>query len=188
MVDPALFLWAPAKENDNPMVRKVQHLYWALPYSFLFALWRIDSLKVCAATPGTFDSIFSPPPCVPDTSNPTKPTRLHCTRLCQLSKTRLPSVFFFHCRGFSSVGRAFFRRLPPHRQVAFQRKLWGECARLGAHYALLFALFPARVLLPAVFLSGLLTATIVTVSHVTEDLYFDGPHKVGVWGVGVICS
>jgi len=107
MVDPALFLWAPAKENDNPMIRKVQHLYWALPYSFLFAIWRIDSLK-----------------------------------------------------------------------VAFQRKLWGECARLGAHYALLFALFPARVLLPAVFLSGLLTATIVTVSHVTEDIFFDGPHKV----------
>jgi hypothetical protein len=71
--------------------------------------------------------------------------------------------------------------------VACQRKLWGECARLGAHYALLFALFPARVLLPAVFLSGLLTATIVTVSHVTEDLYFDGPHKVGVWGVGLVC-
>lgn len=62
--------------------------------------------------------------------------------------------------------------------MAFQRKLWGECARLGAHYALLFALFPASVLIPAVFLSGLLTATIVTVSHVTDDLYFDGPHKV----------
>jgi len=46
MVDPALFLWAPAKENDNPLIRKVQHLYWALPYSMLFALWRIDSLKV----------------------------------------------------------------------------------------------------------------------------------------------
>jgi hypothetical protein len=48
MVDPALFLWAPAKENDNPLIRKVQHLYWALPYSMLFALWRIDSLKVSA--------------------------------------------------------------------------------------------------------------------------------------------
>lgn len=67
--------------------------------------------------------------------------------------------------------------------MAFQRKLWGECARLGAHYALLFALFPARVLLPAVFLSGLLTATIVTVSHVTEDIFFDGPHKVSTVGL-----
>ena len=101
-------------------------------------------------------------------------------------QTRSPS-FFFPIVGVSRVGRALSLRLPPHRQVACQRKLWGECARLGAHYALLFALFPARVLLPAVFLSGLLTATIVTVSHVTEDLYFDGPHKVGVWGVGLVC-
>jgi len=107
MVDPALFLWAPSKENDNPMLRKIQHWYWALPYSSLFALWRVDSLK-----------------------------------------------------------------------VSVQRKLWGEATRLGLHYALLFKLFnPLKVCLPAVFFSGLLTATIVTVSHVTEDLFFDGPHK-----------
>mmetsp|Transcript_47851 Transcript_47851/g.108585 ORF Transcript_47851/g.108585 Transcript_47851/m.108585 type:complete len:490 (+) Transcript_47851:99-1568(+) len=107
MVDPALYLWAPNKENDNPIVRKIQHWYWPIPYSLLFAIWRIDSIK-----------------------------------------------------------------------VTFQRKLWGEFGRLGLHYAALGLLFPWQVLLPAVFLSGLLTATIVTVSHVSEDLYFDGPHKV----------
>jgi len=107
MVDPALWLWAPDAKNDAP-ARKWQHLYWWAPYSLLFAIWRIDSIK-----------------------------------------------------------------------VAFKRKLWGEAARLGLHYAALFALFPAvPVLLPAVFVSGLLTATIVTVSHVSDDLYFDGPHKV----------
>jgi len=107
MVDPALYLWAPSAENDNPLVRKIQHLYWPIPYSLLFAIWRIDSIK-----------------------------------------------------------------------VAWQRKLWGEFGRLGLHYAGLALLFPVSVLVPAVFVSGLLTATIVTVSHVSEDLYFDGPHKV----------
>ena len=112
MVDPALYLWPPSAETDKPSVRKIQHLYWFLPYSLLFAIWRIDSVK-----------------------------------------------------------------------VALQRKLWGEAGRLGLHYAILAALFPGfrlarRVLLPALFMSGLLTATIVTVSHVSEDIFFDGPHQV----------
>ncbi len=59
-----------------------------------------------------------------------------------------------------------------------QRKLWGEALRLGLHYCWLAALFPVTVLAPALFVSGLLTATIVTVSHVSEDLHLDGPHKV----------
>mmetsp|Transcript_44961 Transcript_44961/g.123279 ORF Transcript_44961/g.123279 Transcript_44961/m.123279 type:complete len:484 (+) Transcript_44961:270-1721(+) len=106
MVDPALFLWQPSPENDN-WLRKIQHWYWALPYSMLFAIWRIDSVK-----------------------------------------------------------------------VAMNRKLNGELFRLAAHYAIWAMIFPVKVLLPAVFLSGLLTATIVTVSHISEDLFFDGPHKV----------
>jgi fatty acid desaturase len=112
MVDPALFLWPPSAENDNPLVRRIQHLYWFFPYSLLFAIWRIDSVK-----------------------------------------------------------------------VALNRKLWGEAGRLLAHYGILAALFPGftmfrRVLLPALFISGLLTATIVTVSHISEDIFFNGPHKV----------
>ena len=35
-------------------------------------------------------------------------------------------------------------------------------------------------MIPALFMSGLLTATIVTVSHISEDLFFDGPHKVNL--------
>merc|ERR1719199_2041736 len=64
-------------------------------------------------------------------------------------------------------------------KVAFRRKLWGECAGLAVHYAILGALFPVKVLVPALFISGLLTAIIVTVSHQNEDLYFEGPHKLG---------
>jgi len=106
MVDPALYLWAPPPEKDT-WVRKIQHIYWALPYSLLFAIWRIDSLK-----------------------------------------------------------------------VTLKRKLHGQTFRLAAHYAIWCAIFPVHVLLPALFMSGLLTATIVTVSHVSEDLFFEGPHKV----------
>lgn len=107
MVDPFLYMWAPDPKNDSPF-RKFQHLYWMLPYSMLFAIWRIDSIK-----------------------------------------------------------------------VAFKRKLWGEVAGMGLHYAMLFALFPVKVLLPALFISGLLTAIIVTVSHQNEEIHMDGPHKLG---------
>merc|ERR1712070_270396 len=34
-------------------------------------------------------------------------------------------------------------------KVAFRRKLWGECAGLAVHYAILGALFPVKVLVPA---------------------------------------
>jgi len=112
MVDPALYLWPPSEENDNKLVRRIQHWYWFLPYSLLFAIWRIDSIK-----------------------------------------------------------------------VALNRKLWGEAGRLALHYGILAVLFPGfqmarRVLFPALFMSGLLTATIVTVSHISEDIFFNGPHEV----------
>lgn len=107
MVDPALFLWAPDPANDSPM-RRFQHLYWAAPYSLLFLIWRVDSIR-----------------------------------------------------------------------VAWKRKLWGELLRLGAHYTALFAIFSPQILVPSLFMSGLLTATIVTVSHQSEDMFMDGPHKLG---------
>jgi len=43
--DPFLYQWPPAPENDSPL-RKIQHLIFYIPFSFLFALWRVDSLKV----------------------------------------------------------------------------------------------------------------------------------------------
>jgi hypothetical protein len=37
---------APHPKNDWPL-RKIQHLIFYIPFSFLFALlWRVDSLKV----------------------------------------------------------------------------------------------------------------------------------------------
>jgi hypothetical protein len=35
----------PAPENDSPL-RKIQHWIFFIPFSALFALWRIDTMKV----------------------------------------------------------------------------------------------------------------------------------------------
>lgn len=43
--DPALFLWAPDPKNDSP-ARKYQGIFWPIPMSFLFVLWRFDSFSV----------------------------------------------------------------------------------------------------------------------------------------------
>ena len=43
--DPFLYTWAPDPSQDSPL-RKIQHLIFWLPFSLLFALWRVDSLKV----------------------------------------------------------------------------------------------------------------------------------------------
>lgn len=47
-VEPALWLWAPDDERDRPW-RKFQHLYWPLPFSLTFLLWRIDSVRTAFA-------------------------------------------------------------------------------------------------------------------------------------------
>ncbi|CAM9799091.1 unnamed protein product [Pylaiella littoralis] len=44
IVEPALWLWAPDDSRDRPW-RKFQHLYWPLPFSLTFLLWRIGSVK-----------------------------------------------------------------------------------------------------------------------------------------------
>jgi fatty acid desaturase len=61
--DPFLFQWAPSPENDNP-IRKIQHWIFYIPFSFLFALWRIDSLKVAISSvrqkrPGSKPGLYS---------------------------------------------------------------------------------------------------------------------------------
>lgn len=43
-MEPALWLWAPDDTRDKPW-RKFQHLYWPLPFSLTFLLWRIDSVR-----------------------------------------------------------------------------------------------------------------------------------------------
>lgn len=47
--DPFLFQWAPSPENDSP-IRRIQHWIFYIPFSFLFALWRIDSAKVAISS------------------------------------------------------------------------------------------------------------------------------------------
>jgi len=43
--DPFLYTWAPDPKHDSPL-RKIQHLIFYVPFSALFALWRVDTLSV----------------------------------------------------------------------------------------------------------------------------------------------
>lgn len=105
--DPFLYQWAPDPANDSPM-RKIQHYIFWIPFSFLFALWRVDSLKVA------IDSIE--------------------------------------------------QKRPNAKE---------EMYSLLIHYAILLTVFPVNVWLPAVFLSGLISAIIVTPTHQSEELFSD---------------
>jgi hypothetical protein len=103
--DPFLYTWAPDPANDSPL-RKVQHLTFWIPFSALFALWRVDSLQVAvdaveAKRPGSKNELFA----------------------------------------------------------------------LLAHYLLLFNAFPVQVWLPAIFISGLISALIVTPTHQSEEFF-----------------
>jgi len=46
-----------------------------------------------------------------------------------------------------------------------------ELKCLGIHYAFLLTLYPTGVWLPAVFLSGLMSALIVTPTHQSEEMF-----------------
>jgi acyl-lipid Delta6-acetylenase / acyl-lipid (9-3)-desaturase len=104
------FQWAPDPSQDSPL-RKIQHLTFWIPFSMLFALWRVDTLTV------TVEAV--------------------------------------------EKGRAGAKQ---------------ELYCLLAHYAILFTLFPLQVWLPAVFLSGLISALIVTPTHQSEELFDDFQH------------
>jgi len=104
--DPFLFMWAPDPEHDSPL-RKIQHLIFYVPFSFLFALWRIDTMKV------VIESI-------------------------------------------------------EEKRPEAKKEIW----YLLSHYAILLTLFSPAVWMPAVLLSGFLSATIVTPTHQSEE-YFD---------------
>ena len=49
----------------------------------------------------------------------------------------------------------------------------GELYSLLAHYAVLFTVFPVGVWIPAIFLSGLMSALIVTPTHQSEEKFGD---------------
>ena len=104
--DPFLYTYAPDPKHDSPL-RKIQHIIFPVVFSFLFALWRVDTLKVAV------DSV----------------------------ETKRPEA---------------------------KNELW----YLLGHYFVLLSIFPAQIWIPAVFLSGLMSALIVTPTHQSED-YFE---------------
>ena len=103
--DPFLFTWAPDPSQDSPL-RKIQHYIFWIPFSSLFALWRVDSLQVA------MDAIE--------------------------------------------------KKRPGAK---------GEMYSLLIHYLVLLSVFPVGVWLPAIFLSGLLSAIIVTPTHQSESMF-----------------
>jgi len=105
--DPFLYTWAPDPKNDSPL-RKIQHWIFFIPFSALFALWRVDTLKVA------IDSVAE--------------------------------------------------KRPDSKK---------ELYALLAHYAVLLTLFPFHIWVPAVFISGLMSAIIVTPTHQNEELFED---------------
>ena len=105
--DPFLYQWAPDPANDSPL-RKIQHYIFWIPFSFLFALWRYDSINAAIKN--------------------LKENRTH-------SEDELKGIL--------------------------------------VHYAVLLTVFPVGVWLPAVFISGLMSALIVTPTHQSEELFDD---------------
>jgi len=103
--DPFLFPYVPDPENDHPL-RKIQHWIFFIPFSALFALWRIDTMTA------TINAV--------ETGRKDAKTELYC---------------------------------------------------LLFHYAFLLSVFPITVWFPAIFLSGLLSALIVTPTHQNEEMF-----------------
>jgi fatty acid desaturase len=105
--DPFLYTWAPDPKYDSPL-RKIQHLIFFVPFSFLFALWRVDTVKV--------------------------------------------------------IVEGIENKRP---------KAKNEMYFILAHYFTLLTFLPFKVWVPAVFLSGLMSALIVTPTHQSERFFED---------------
>ena len=56
-------------------------------------------------------------------------------------------------------------------RYVLKHKKWNEAARLAVHWATFCSLLPASTVLLGVWLSGLITATIVTVTHQSEEIF-----------------
>ena len=108
--DPFLYTWAPDPKHDSPL-RKIQHWIFFIPFSALFALWRVDTMQVAIAAV--------------EEKRPEAKTELYA---------------------------------------------------LLAHYFVLMSVLPFNVWMPAIFLSGLLSAIIVTPTHQSEELFDEYQH------------
>ncbi|CAN0306112.1 unnamed protein product, partial [Phaeothamnion confervicola] len=107
MVEPLLYLWPPSQDREMPY-RGLQHIYWPLPFSLTFLVWRVASVI-----------------------------------------------------------------------TAYKKRLGAEGACLALHYALLAVLVPWPVAVGHVFIGGLLTATLVTVTHTAEEYLLDTDEPLG---------
>jgi len=103
--DPFLFTWAPDPKHDSPL-RKIQHWIFYIPFSAIFALWRVDTMKV--------------------------------------------------------IVNAVEEKRPEAKD---------ELYALLAHYFIMMSILPFQVWVPAVFVSGLMSALIVTPTHQSEELF-----------------
>lgn len=103
--DPFLFPWAPDPKHDSPL-RKIQHWIFFIPFSFLFALWRVDTIQV--------------------------------------------------------IVQAVEEKRPKAKE---------ELYALLAHYFVMMSVLPFQVWVPAVFMSGLMSAIIVTPTHQSEEMF-----------------
>jgi len=56
-------------------------------------------------------------------------------------------------------------------RYVFKHQKWSEAARLAVHWGLFASLVPTHLLFYSIWLSGLLTATIVTVTHQSEEIF-----------------
>merc|ERR1712070_760510 len=56
-------------------------------------------------------------------------------------------------------------------RYVLKHKKWNEAGRLAAHWAMFTALLPLKTVFLGVWLSGLMTATIVTVTHQSEEIF-----------------
>ena len=58
-------------------------------------------------------------------------------------------------------------------KYCFKWKKYNELARLAVHWAAITAFLPASTVFLGIWLSGLLTATIVTVTHQSEEIFIN---------------
>ena len=56
-------------------------------------------------------------------------------------------------------------------KFVLKHKKMGEAGRLAAHWAMALAWLPAKTVFLGIWLSGLITATIVTVTHQSEEIF-----------------
>lgn len=142
-LEPFVFLWRPDPSKDSPS-RKVQHWSWPISFSSLFFYWRIDSLRYTwkAKKWGEFGRLLAHWAFF-GCLVPVRPRPRHHLPRAHEEITRAPS---YTCKCYASV------RPSPDQT---------NCARAQVKHLLL-----------SIWLSGFMTATIVTATHQSEEIFY----------------